>query len=364
MKQLVFFMVCLFAGSSFSFAQQAQDVQLMETKPVIKVSEDMHDFGKIKEEDGNATCEFVITNTGNAPLVLNRVSASCGCTTPDWTKEPIAPGKTGVVKVTYGAKGRPGPFVKTISVFSNAQEAPFVLKIKGDVVPMAQNPTSAYPSTIGDLRLKQTALNFNAVKITEIRKQVIEVYNPTSAPVELSFSNVSKGISVTANPVTLAPQSAGKIEIAFDGSASKGSYGKQNKTFNVLLNKKSVANNSVSVSAIVIDDFSFTSPKQIENAPIITYSPGYINFGSLADAKPQVLKISNSGKSDLVIRSIQAENENFIISGGKKTIKAGESADFNVEVSKKNTAGANTALYIVTNDPKSPMKTIRLVVKK
>ena len=59
------------------------------------------DFGTIKEANGNVSHVFKIKNTGDAPLVLTRVIASCGCTTPEWTKEPIAPGKTGDIKITY-----------------------------------------------------------------------------------------------------------------------------------------------------------------------------------------------------------------------------------------------------------------------
>ncbi len=55
-----------------------------------------------------------------SPLVIERVQPSCGCTAPDWTKEPIAPGKTGMVKATYGTQGRPGHFEKTMTVFTNA----------------------------------------------------------------------------------------------------------------------------------------------------------------------------------------------------------------------------------------------------
>jgi hypothetical protein len=68
-------------------------------------------------------------------LVINRVQASCGCTTPTWTKEPIEPGKSGSIVVTYNPLGRPGIFVKTITVYSNATDEQTVLIIKGDVIP-------------------------------------------------------------------------------------------------------------------------------------------------------------------------------------------------------------------------------------
>ena len=95
--------------------------------------EEGNDFGVIKEADGKVSHTFVIKNEGEAPLVVTRVIASCGCTTPEWTKEPIAPGKTGDIKVTYNPAGRPGPFSKSISVYSNGKTGSFLLTIRGEV---------------------------------------------------------------------------------------------------------------------------------------------------------------------------------------------------------------------------------------
>ena len=125
MRRIGIVIVCMFLGFTLASAQE---------KAEISVSETTHNFGTVYEEDGDANCEFIITNTGTAPLELTRVTASCGCTTPNWTREPIAPGKTGVVKVTYSTRGRISTFSKSVSIFSNAQEAPFVVYIKGEVV--------------------------------------------------------------------------------------------------------------------------------------------------------------------------------------------------------------------------------------
>ncbi|MDD2437645.1 MAG: DUF1573 domain-containing protein [Massilibacteroides sp.] len=104
-----------------------------QEKAVIAAEEVTYDFGAIQEDNGTVIHTFKISNKGDAPLVITRVIASCGCTTPDWTKEPIAPGKKGEVKITFNPKGRPGPFVKTISVYSNGKTGSFVLTIRGDV---------------------------------------------------------------------------------------------------------------------------------------------------------------------------------------------------------------------------------------
>jgi hypothetical protein len=88
----------------------------------------------IKEADGKVSHTFKIKNDGKAPLVITRVIPSCGCTTPEWSKEPITPGKTGDIKVTYDPENRPtGAFTKTISVYSNGKTGSYLLTIRGEV---------------------------------------------------------------------------------------------------------------------------------------------------------------------------------------------------------------------------------------
>lgn len=124
MKQVIFIFMAILLATGIASAQQ---------KAVISAEQTSHDFGTIKEADGKVSHTFQIKNEGNMPLVITRVIASCGCTTPEWTKEPIAPGKTGDIKVTYDPAGRPGPFAKTISVYSNGKTGSFILTIRGDV---------------------------------------------------------------------------------------------------------------------------------------------------------------------------------------------------------------------------------------
>ena len=111
--------------SLLSFSQKAS----------IKFEKMSHDFEKIAEAGGNASFIFTFTNIGKSPLVISNVQASCGCTTPTWTKEPIEPNKKGSITVSYNPQGRPGVFNKSITVYSNAAEEQVVLMITGEVIP-------------------------------------------------------------------------------------------------------------------------------------------------------------------------------------------------------------------------------------
>lgn len=90
------------------------------------------DYGTIeKGADGLRVFEF--TNTGDAPLIVSRVTSSCGCTVPKWSKDPILPGKKGEIQIKYDTN-RVSPIRKTITVISNADTPTVALKIKGEVV--------------------------------------------------------------------------------------------------------------------------------------------------------------------------------------------------------------------------------------
>lgn len=101
----------------------------------IKFDKLTHNFGDFSEANPVVTCFFTYTNTGDQPLVINQAVASCGCTVPSYTKEPVKPGEKGEIKVTYNGKGKfPGHFKKSITIRSNAKETELVrLYVEGDM---------------------------------------------------------------------------------------------------------------------------------------------------------------------------------------------------------------------------------------
>lgn len=107
---------------------------MMSAQAVIKFEKTTHDYGKFTE-DKPQTVVFKFTNTGDQPLVIHQAFASCGCTVPTFTKESIAPGKAGELKVVYNGKGKlPGHFKKTVSVRSNATNALVRVYVEGEMI--------------------------------------------------------------------------------------------------------------------------------------------------------------------------------------------------------------------------------------
>ena len=93
-----------------------------------------HNFGTFSESNPKVTCTFTFTNVGEQPLVINQAIASCGCTVPEYTKDPIKPGEKGEIKVTYNGAGKfPGHFQKSITVRTNGSVEITRLSIEGDM---------------------------------------------------------------------------------------------------------------------------------------------------------------------------------------------------------------------------------------
>lgn len=131
MKRIVFTCALILLAATFASAQNKEAL-------IVAIDTVVYDFGEVNEADEPVVHTFKIKNDGEAALVITKVVASCGCTTPEWTKEPIAPGKTGEIKVSYDTRNRPGPFTKTISVYSNGKVGSFILTIKGKVKPKSE----------------------------------------------------------------------------------------------------------------------------------------------------------------------------------------------------------------------------------
>ncbi len=127
MKKVVFTLILLVAMIGLN----AQTVPSNPNGPEIKFDKTVHNYGEIMQ-GANGDCEFSFTNTGKEPLILSNVAASCGCTTPNWTREPIMPGKKGTIKVHYDTN-RLGIISKTITVVSNGKTDRVVLRIEGKV---------------------------------------------------------------------------------------------------------------------------------------------------------------------------------------------------------------------------------------
>ena len=139
-------MLCVAVGANAQETTTPNPVN--PNAPKFKFQMETIDYGTIEHNaDGNR--EFKFTNVGKEPLIISNAVGSCGCTTPDWPKEPIKPGASSVIKVHY-ATDRVGAFEKTVTITSNAETPSKVIKIKGNVKPdpTPDNATQPAPMEI------------------------------------------------------------------------------------------------------------------------------------------------------------------------------------------------------------------------
>ena len=113
--------------------KEAEPVAINPNAPEFKFEQETYDFGTIKQGD-RVNYEFKFTNTGKEPLVISRAKGSCGCTVPNWPKEPVMPGKDAVIRVAFNSRGRSGKQRKTVTITSNAKTTNKRLIITGNVV--------------------------------------------------------------------------------------------------------------------------------------------------------------------------------------------------------------------------------------
>ena len=132
MKRTLNILVVLTLAFGF-FNAAPTDIDWFDAKvAVIEFKTEVIDYGTI-EQHSEGTKIFTFTNTGDAPLIINKVKTSCGCTVPSYSKAPILPGDSGELEIKYDTK-RLGAFTKTITVMSNAEGGNKILKIKGNII--------------------------------------------------------------------------------------------------------------------------------------------------------------------------------------------------------------------------------------
>ena len=335
-----------------------------------------YNFGTIAEADGFAIHTFTIKNTGDAPLVITRVTASCGCTRPEWTKSPIAPGKSGEVKITYNPKGRPGPFYKTISIFSNGKKGSYSLAIKGNVTSKPSQPVFTYPYSIGDLKLHTKTVLFSSIRPEETLGEKINIKNEGKTSATIHLGKVPHYLNIQVNPATLQPDEVGAITILMDAKVLKRK-GRVSTLLPVMVQNagKEEVSGEIQISANVIDNFSKLSAADKTQAPIAELSGTLLEFGKLPNKKSIVpliggkvsgtFEITNAGKTPLTIYSVTCDDERVDLSGGKKELKPGATATFKVTLRPKEIKTKLEALInVVCNDPNGPIRLIKVTAYK
>ncbi len=337
-------------------AQQAQE---------LVFSEEVFDFGTIKEEQGPVTHEFTFTNKGLDSMRIVSVRASCGCTTPAWTKEAVAPGGVGIIQAQYNPRNRPGVFNKSLTITTSNSDTPLKLYIKGKVVPMAQTVEDELPTELGALRLKYRSLNFGKVMTTdkpEVRK--FDVYNASGKDITFSEKVLSPAhIRVSFDPPTLSPRSRGNLVITYDAK-SKNDLGFMNDNVTFYTNEEGEDSvKYISVYATIQEYFPPMTQEELDKAPKLEIEEDVYDFGKISKDKVVSTEfvLVNNGQTDLNIRKTKGNCSCTVADLKKENLKPGESVKLKVKFNPKGRKGnQQKSVTIYSNDPRSPAQRVTI----
>lgn len=345
MKRTAFIITCLVIALS-----------VMSQKAVVSFDVMNYNFGKINEDDGKVTYEFEFVNKGMSPLVINKVQASCGCTTPTWSKQPIEPGKPGSITVTYNPLGRPGVFEKIITVSSNAIEEQVNLKIKGEVIAKPSSEYNPYPVSFAGLLSKTKVVMMSNIEKGKNMVKTVDVQNSTSTLLKPSVENLPSYLTATFSPEVLKPSESGKLIISLN-SKNCPQWGPVSDDIYVILNgqKKFSEEYKMTVVGNIVEDFSRLTLDQKRKSPIMEVPVRMLQFGALKAGSKRIgkIKVFNKGQNPLEIRRFINNNKELTIRQTRLAVVGGKSAYIQVELNSKNLTDGEyrKTITIQTNDP-------------
>jgi len=332
------------------------------SQPKIQFKAIEKDFESIKEDAGLATNVFEFVNKGDQPLIINSVKATCGCTTPEWSQQPIAPGKSGTIKVAYNPQNRPGAFTKNVNVYSNTEPSVTVLTIKGKVEPKQLSVEEQYPREMGTIRWKSNYMSLGAILSTEEKTEVIDYYNSTDKDVALGVYRAPGHLTISFEPQLVPPGKFGKMTVKYDAK-KRNSFGYVSDRIYLEVDGVKDNNFSIGVSVTINEDFSKMTEEEKAKAPVAFIEENVFDFGNIKEGENVLhsFKLTNNGKSDLLIRNVKAscgctavKNENVIKAGLTTEIKV----DFN---SKGKRGRQNKSVTVITNDPANSTIVLRIM---
>ena len=332
--------------------------------PVLKFEEETFDFGTIQEKNGSVEHKFVFSNTGNAPLIVQGVRASCGCTTPAWSREPVLPGSTGFITARYNPLNRPGPFRKSLTVTSNATKPTVVIFIKGVVEGKPKTVADRYGQQMGNLRMKTRSLNIGKVTTEKTVVRSFDVYNDSDKSIRfLEKAEVPAHMKVNYQPEVLPPASVGKIVVSYDPKA-RNDLGFVYDRLVIYTDEEQSEQKDLRVVATIEEYFPPMTKEQLEAAPKLTIEKTTHDFGTIQqdDKVSAEFIFTNTGKSELNIRNVKTNCGCTVSQLTKETLQPGESSTIQVTFDSRGRRGMQQKLITVfSNDPQSP--TQRLVIK-
>ena len=314
------------------------------------------------------TAEFVLKNDGRKPLVINNVLKSCGCTEVDYPKTSIAAGESFVIKAVYDAK-QMGTFTKQVCLYTNADEEPFILSMRGKVVGSVVDFAGSYDEMLGVIKSDAQEVEFDDVNRGDRPVQRIHIFNPTDEVLEPVVMHLPDYLHAFVSPSKVAPRHSAEISFVLDSKKLRDLGLNQTSIYlGERPGDKVAPEKEIVVSAVLLPGFENMTPAKKALAPKIEMSATDLNLGRFNGKKKlkgEIL-ITNKGKSELDIRSMQMFTMGLQVNLKKSKIQPGETVKMKVTAvaaDLKKSRVRHPRILMITNDPDHAKVVVKINVQ-
>ncbi len=321
-----------------------------------------HDFGVIAEDGGAVEQKFALRNTSSEPVVIVAAHSSCGCTKAEYSRKPIMPDSTSIIKVTFNPMNYPGRFARKITIVTSKGALEEPLLITGVVTPRKKSIEEQYPIVMGEgVRASVNSHSFGYVEHGKAQQSVFELFNASSKSVSLAIENPYSELEFYY-PATLAPAEKAVVNFGCFLPEKSTIYGSLAYSVNLLINGRKGAYPFI-INGLAID---FREENANNGVQMIALSENFIKFGAVKCAyagEVRKLEVSNNGKSPLIIRKIELGGGGFTANlEGDSTIAPNEKRVIKVRLNPLQLpyGAVVERMTIVSNDPRRPIYTIKV----
>ena len=345
-------------------AISAQD-KFYKEADVIRFDQKVHDFGDVLIAEGPVSCIFTFTNIGSQPIVVQNVISSCGCTTPEWTREPVRPGGTGTIQATFSNDQGPFPFDKTLTVYvgvgSSSLERPVLLRLRGVSHEQKKDLDELFTTHVGPLGLRKTETSIGYVDQGVVKSDQMQVANLSKKELTVEAVSTTPGLTITVTPNPIPARSMARLTYAVNPAEMGGTFwGRRNFTTSFRLNGKDYTD-KLTISSVIKDNFDKLTREEIAAAGTPVIDRSYFEFGEVKKGAlvTATYTIKNKGKNPLVIHHIDGQaGASSVQTKMPLTVKPGGKAEVKVQFNTASldyTGEVIEVLTVITNSPSKPI---------
>lgn len=323
----------------------------------LRIIDRAHDFGLMKEAAGPQTGHARFVNDGTDPVSITEVRPSCGCTSADYPKEPVAPGDTAIVSFTYDPFMRPGRFEKTVKVYSD-DGGRYVVHISGNVLGTPESLESMYPVDAGAARLSDSVIDAGDVVMGKAPTRFLTLYTTSLDSIRASISSPVKALTVeTSHPVT-GPGDLSTYTLTFN-TLDYPEYGPVEipLTLSVTPGDPSAPSPQLTYRALVLPDANRLARKHGAKAPACELSPDPIDLGDISASGDspvtRELTIANTGKGEMQVLRVYCDSPAVTFGKIPAKLKPGKQATVRLRIDSSALPQGphRLPIRVITDDP-------------